>query len=432
VPRKCKNAAALDQPCANAAAVHLKGPLHGACHDCAKIIAGTVHKPGNACQAPLCYNVAVLAHSRYCRTCVLEADPETLIIDVRDKDTVVSMEQDALRKTQPRQQQLQLHGDPFYLYLPRKHTTLPVYNDMPSYLPWNHCRLCFATVSLGDKESWETALTRHCKDDHNMSYYDMRRMILETEMHEGLHAIPSQVTRTCLHRYRSALSEAAFTFKACACCTKNFPAAELEMVVFPPASTQDMPAWLGSHDWTQEVWEALGERWLDDVTTCFDISTYLRVHFKTDVRLEFARDSVRRARKNCTEDSGKHELVLANAFQQRVQSYVQNMRADLVSDSVSSPTDLSGPWILWSSSASQKLMNNGQSFVEASFCKSCAAAVASKPFPEYSEDSHHRLMPLGARADGFWGGPMPEAIAALDLWHARLSVWHMFVAPFYE
>ena len=84
-----------------------------------------------------------------------------------------------------------------------------------------------------------------------------------------------------------------------------------------------------------------------------DVGTYLRVHFKSNDRLQFARDRVTKARQN------PEQLLLAQAFEKRVQSYLQSMREDLHADAVAAPTDASGPWLLYKASAKSVLAPNG-------------------------------------------------------------------------
>ena len=74
-------------------------------------------------------------------------------------------------------------------------------------------------------------------------------------------------------------------------------------------------------------------RWQEDVATCLDVGTYLRVHLKGSDLLQFARDRARKAHET------PEQLRLAQAFEKRVQSYVENMRDDLQADAVAAPTD---------------------------------------------------------------------------------------------
>ena len=55
--------------------------------------------------------------------------------------------------------------------------------------------MCLKEISLEANESWESALDKHARAEHSMTYADMRRAVLETVMHEGPQAIPAQVFR---------------------------------------------------------------------------------------------------------------------------------------------------------------------------------------------------------------------------------------------
>ena len=155
------------------------------------------------------------------------------------------------------------------------------------------------------------------------------------------------------------------------------------------------------------------------------------MHFKGPDRVQFARDRVRKAHEP------PEQLRLAQAFERRVQSYVQNMREDLQADAVAAPTDASGPWLLYKDSAKSVVDAKGSREIHARFCQGCSASTARKPEPEHSDTSYRHLMPPGARADGFWGGPMPSQIAALGplaskiirLAHISCSILRVKLSP---
>ena len=432
--RLCKNAAAIDAPCTKPVAVHLQGPLHGACLECAKVISAIAVKDSLACRTPLCHNTFVLKHSRYCRECVLDpARNSELVLDIRDKTEVLAIESSATQQSLPKLQTIPLDGDPFFLYLPRKHMELPSYESQPHYRAWNHCRLCFETVPILQDEVWDTALERHARERHDLSLHDLRRVVLETTMHDFPTPITSQIQRTVLDRFRSVLCEENFTFFPCACCVRGFAASDLTDVVFPPEGTVTLPAWLLRYGWDQENWDALGKRWLEDISTCFSVETYLRVHFRSNDRRAFASDRVSAARKRGSSD----ELGCAEAFQARVVNYIDYLRQDLNEDSIQAPTGFSTRWLLHKSSSKCKASAAQQFQVTARFCRDCAKACAKLPEPDLTDSSYRRLMPDGARADGFWGGPMPSEIAALGplaakiirLVHVSCSILRVKLSP---
>ena len=92
-------------------------------------------KGPTACLAPGCYADFVLPHSKYCQNCILTAPVASLKIDVRDTEAVLAIERKAMTGTVPTTQKLPLDGDPFHLYLPRKHVDLPSYDSKPTYMP---------------------------------------------------------------------------------------------------------------------------------------------------------------------------------------------------------------------------------------------------------------------------------------------------------
>ena len=63
--------------------------------------------------------------------------------------------------------------------------------------------MCLKEIPLEANESWESALEKHARAKHSLTYADMRRAVLETVMHEGPQAVPAQVFRTVLHRFRT-------------------------------------------------------------------------------------------------------------------------------------------------------------------------------------------------------------------------------------
>ena len=134
---------------------------------------------------------------------------------------------------------------------------------------------------------------------------------------------------------------------------------------------------------------------------------------KTQDRLQIAQDAVKTEQRKPNVQSDAPSILFAQAFERRVLEYVQNMRDDLHADAVPAPTGLAGPWLL--SQYSSKCVPSGknQNAIHARCCSSCATYISKKPEPEHSDTSYHALMPADARADGFWGGPMPPELAAL-------------------
>jgi len=167
-------------------------------------------------------------------------------IDLREKQIVLDMETSQALQSQPSQQKVPLEGDPFCLYLPRKHANIASYADKADFLPWHHCPLCHEILEMNDSDSFESVLAQHVQEKHALSLDEVRRACLETAMWRGPQAIPAQVLRTALHRFREALSDAAISSHPCACCVHGFSAQELRCVRFPafpsPAQLPVRPA----------------------------------------------------------------------------------------------------------------------------------------------------------------------------------------------
>ena len=182
------------------------------------------------------------------------------MIDVEEKHLVVEIETAAAKKTTL--QKVSLTGDPFHLYLPRRHTDLPAYSAKADYLPWNHCPVCHDEVQITEGQSWVQALEAHTLKAHKLCLKDVRRMVIETAMLQGPQSIGAQIMRTCLHRFRSELTDASFLMKPCACCTHGFVSKDLQTVRFPafdssaPDSLPDLPGWL--IDWDLAAWKQEG------------------------------------------------------------------------------------------------------------------------------------------------------------------------------
>ena len=134
--------------------------------------------------------------------------------------------------------------------------------------------------------------------------------------------ISAQISRTALQRHRSAINEGILTLRAWACCVKAFPIADLCEASFPLATCETLPSWLAVHGWTQELWKELDQRWLGDISLCFDIATYLLVNFKSSERRRLAHDNFQRTQEQTQVRDSAH----ASVFRARVDLYIENMR----------------------------------------------------------------------------------------------------------
>ena len=196
---------------------------------------------------------------------------------------------------------------------------------------------------MSKTQSWEAALEKHTQKVHEVSLSKVRRMVLETEMWRRPKAVSAQVMRTALHRFRSELTDAAFSLKPCACCTHGFVAKDLQTVRFPafPFNTPDdlpeLPDWLVNLD--ASMWKKHGAAWLKAVDTCFSTQTYLDVHFRRPEREAYAKARAKLLRAH----SSPNAAAAADALLARVQVYFKNMKEDLDADAVSSPAGAKHP-----------------------------------------------------------------------------------------
>ena len=101
--------------------------------------------------------------------------------------------------------------------------------------------------------------------------------------------ITPQVHHMLLRAYRSQLTDAAFTFGACACCARQELQGKLEECVFPPTTAPEPPVWLQDRGWSGDDWIQHSFDWLWDLNACFSTETYLEKHSYASERLEAAR-----------------------------------------------------------------------------------------------------------------------------------------------
>ena len=106
---------------------------------------------------------------------------------------------------------------------------------------------------MSKTQTWEAASEDHTQNVHKVSLAEARRMVLETERGVS-QTVTAQIMRTALHRFRSELTDDAFSMKPCACCTHGFLANDLQTERFPafplhtPDELPDLPDWLAQWD----------------------------------------------------------------------------------------------------------------------------------------------------------------------------------------
>jgi len=96
------------------------------------------------------------------------------------------------------------------------------------------------------------------------------------------------------------------------------------------------------------------------------------------------------------------------------------MKDDLDADAVSAPAGAKHPWVLLQAGATPVDEGTDAQALDANLCQKCIKHLSKFPdFPD-AEKGHKQHMPPGARADGWWGGPMPPEIARLSALSARI------------
>ena len=165
------------------------------------------------------------------------------MIDVRDQDALLELETDEAIKQTPTLQNVQVNQGCMPLMLPRKHFDLLKYDVQANFLSWNHCPLCGLEIPVSKTSEFEAKLSAHVAEVHNITS-DFRRQLLETIMHDFPTPITAQTHRSVLHRFRRALTEDAFTFAGCGCCTQRCQKHLMVSATFPAFGSDCLPEWL--------------------------------------------------------------------------------------------------------------------------------------------------------------------------------------------
>jgi hypothetical protein len=149
---------------------------------------------------------------------------------------------------------------------------------------------------------------------------------------------------------------------------------------------------------------------------------YATTFFEVDERLRDAAVAM-------TKSSG-HELSLATAWHSRVLQWSKNIHRDLHSDAVLAPRGIDAHWMLYlppkrplQSSATNvqhvEKEPDGSRTISCDFCKDCAKQFSRLQGPAGKKIPAPR-MPLFARANGLWGGPLPYDLEVLTYTERRV------------
>ena len=215
--------------------------------------------------------------------------------------------------------------------------TLPPYANTPAYQPPSHCRLCLAPV---------TDLRLHLRDHHpHLDPRTYRREVLHRAMSEWPQPISPQVLRSRLAAFKEEMCDANFKLHHCASCARQKRLCKLHPVVFPAADAPEPPRWLREH---ADDWAEFGHVWWDRINDIFNIDNYLSRHFRTEDRLREAQEAVAAFDDATIRPALTFSTVqVAKAWLERVKRWTQNLRRDLLADSVRAPGSPDAYWLLY-------------------------------------------------------------------------------------
>jgi hypothetical protein len=158
------------------------------------------------------------------------------------------------------------------------------------------------------------------------------------------------------------------------------------------------------------------------VDSLLNIERYAATFFEVDKRLREAAEALT--------DSSGHEHSLAVAWHSRVKQWSENIHQDLRSDAVIAPRGCDAYWMLYIppqkplASATPDALQadpdlDGIRAISCDFCTDCA-----KQFSRLQGPARKRIpaprMPIFARANGLWGGPLPSELEALTYTERRI------------
>ena len=164
-----------------------------------------------------------------------------------------------------------------------------------------------------------------------------------------------------------------------------------------------------------EQWRIHRCTWFQEVNRLLDVDTYLNCIFLAGARVRAAQEIVEACQNGdeCTE--GFATLQSAQSWLQRVLHWSENLRRDLVADSVAAPDDHGARWLLFQSPELNRNEENGQ--ITCYLCRKCRAALAHRDAKTGQPSPH---MPEYARANGLWRGPDPPEICELSYAEAKV------------
>jgi hypothetical protein len=243
---------------------------------------------------------------------------------------------------------------------------------------------------------------------------DYRQHIFGREVLAGPQCVSAQIVRTRLLSWKRALRDEVFLEGVCSCCAQSYSVKHLVSCRFPVRNADNVPTWLG---WSADVWKMQRESWYDKVNELLNVERLLQLQFHADDRVREAELSVIRAQEvadaNAHADASTKELILKQAFAQRVRQWRDLTRQALRDDGVVAPNAASTWWVLFQRPPA-RLQRHADGTIECDLCVHCAKCFSTLDFRGRPAPK----MPLRACANGSWQGREPQVISTLT-WAER-------------
>ena len=188
-------------------------------------------------------------------------------------------------------------------------------------------------------------------------------------------------------------------------CARQKRQCKLTPAIFPAADAPVPPEWL---QWEDLDWMAHRGAWFEELDSLLNIENYLSNFFHTDAQLQQA--EIQAA--SFSQDVGFERMFAneqeAQSWQHRVRQWVENLRKDLIDDSVPSPGSTEKRWLLFKSSSLS--IDGSIGDISCFLCKRCCQHLRKRT----------PSMPPEARASGMWRGPDPEELRSLSYCEAKV------------
>ena len=171
--------------------------------------------------------------------------------------------------------------------------------------------------------------------------------------------------------------------------------------------------------WNEEEWLLQREPWFHQIDEIFNIDIYLRRIFRMDEKIvEAEREVAEHESDNSTGWIKCFENVgAARSWLRRLRLWAENLRQDLIADSVPAPgQEANRRWLLYRSDCMD--LNNSTGAITCFLCKKCCAALSH--VDKSSKRKSVAKMPELARANGLWHGPDPPELQALSYCEAKV------------